>query len=215
VPDLTTYLTFIAAALAMQLAPGPDMALVIGRGIGQGRQVAIWTAIGTTAGAGVIQIPLVTFGVASLVEASPVLFTVIRLVGAVYLIWLGARALWRAGSQAMQPQQASNTTALAAFRDGMISNLTNPKPLMFMLAFLPQFVDPAHGSVTTQLLILSATQKLTGTLVMVSCALVSGSLGGWLSGHPRVVAWQERFTALVLFGLGARLLFADDARAIR
>jgi len=118
--------------------------------------------------------------------------------------------------QGMLANQGHRTpTALAAFRDGMVSNLTNPKPLMFMLAFLPQFVEPAHGSVTTQLLILSATQKLTGTLVMVSCALVSGSLGSWLSRHPRVIAWQQRFTAVVLIGLGARLLLAGDPRAVR
>ena len=214
-PDLGTYLTFIAAALAMQLTPGPDMALVVGRGVGQGRQVAIWTAIGTTAGAGAIQIPLVTFGVASLIETWPLLFTVIRVLGAAYLIWLGVLLLWRAGSHAAAMPRRGTPTALAAFRDGMVSNLTNPKPLMFMLAFLPQFVEPAHGSVTTQLLILSATQKLTGTLVMVSCALVSGSLGSWLSRHPRVIAWQQRFTAVVLIGLGARLLLAGDPRAVR
>lgn len=214
-PDMTIYLTFIAAALAMQLTPGPDMALVIGRGVGQGRKVAIWTAVGTTAAAGLVQVPLVTLGVGTLIESSPALFTAIRIGGAVYLIWLGGRFLWKARPHTVRTAEPAKTTAAAALRDGMISNLTNPKPMMFMLAFLPQFIVPAAGSTTMQLLVLSATQKFTGMLVMVSCAIAAGSLGGWLSRHPRVIAWQERFTGVVLVALGARLLIAGDPRAVR
>src|SRR5690242_18451851 len=121
-PDMTIYLTFIAAALAMQLTPGPDMALVVGRGVGQGRKVAVWTAIGTTAAAGLVQVPLVTLGVGTLIESSPALFTAIRIGGAVYLLWLGLRFLWNARAHTVRTTETAKTTAAAALRDGMISN---------------------------------------------------------------------------------------------
>lgn len=89
--DLATFLTFYAAVLAMQLAPGPDMMLVIGRGIGQGRRVALLTAAGTTLLAALVQLPLLALGVASLVQNSPLAFDILRWVGAAYLIWFGVK----------------------------------------------------------------------------------------------------------------------------
>jgi threonine/homoserine/homoserine lactone efflux protein len=94
-PDLTTYLAFLAAVLVMQITPGPDMALVIGRGVGQGRRVAFCTVLGFMA-AGLIQVPLLVLGVASLLYASPLAFELMRWLGAAYLIWLGVKLLWSA-----------------------------------------------------------------------------------------------------------------------
>jgi threonine/homoserine/homoserine lactone efflux protein len=101
-------------------------------------------------------------------------------------------------------------------REGMISNLTNPKPMVFMLAFLPQFVDPSYAlSVMAQLLFLGAVQKLSGFLVMGTVALAAGSFGGWLSRRPGLIAWQERIAGLVMVGLGLRLALAGDVRSVR
>ena len=96
-PDLATFLTFYTAVLAMQLAPGPDMLLIIGRGIGQGRRIALLTAAGTTLLAAFVQLPLLALGVASLVQASPLAFEILRWVGAAYLVWPGVKLIAGAG----------------------------------------------------------------------------------------------------------------------
>jgi threonine/homoserine/homoserine lactone efflux protein len=92
-PDLGTFLTFYAAVLAIQLTPGPDMVLVVGRGIGQGRRVALFSAVGMTLVAGIVQLLMLAFGIASLLAASPLAFEILRWAGAAYLIWLGVRLL--------------------------------------------------------------------------------------------------------------------------
>jgi threonine/homoserine/homoserine lactone efflux protein len=99
-------------------------------------------------------------------------------------------------------------------REGLVANLTNPHPLVFMLAFLPQFVDPSRGPVAAQLLLLGATQKATGFAVLGATALASGAVGGWLARRPGLVVWQERFAGAVMVALGLRLL-VSGARAGR
>lgn len=215
-PDLGTYLAFLAAALAMQVTPGPDMALVIGRGVGQGQRIALCTVLGFMA-AGLIQVPLLVLGVASILHSSPLAFELMRLLGAAYLIWLGARLLWsfRHGSGLAHARTGPSASALSAVREGLVNNLTNPKPLLFMFAFLPQFVSPNRGSVAAQLLVLGLTHKATGLLVQGSVALASGAVGGWLARRTGFLIWQERFTGVVMVGLGLRLLLSGDGRPTR
>jgi threonine/homoserine/homoserine lactone efflux protein len=214
-PDLVTYLTFIAAVLVMQVTPGPDMVLVIGRGVGQGHRVAFCTVLGFMA-AGLIQVPLLVLGVASLLDASPLAFGLMRWCGAAYLIWLGLKLLCSCRHRSgIGPSASGRASALSAAREGLINNLTNPKALLFMFAFLPQFVSPNRGSVAAQLLVLGLTQKATGLIVQGSVALASGSVGAWLARRPGFLIWQERFTGLVMVGLGVRLLLAGDGRPAR
>jgi threonine/homoserine/homoserine lactone efflux protein len=97
-----------------------------------------------------------------------------------------------------------------AVREGTVNNLTNPKPMLFMLVFLPQFVDPTRGDVTAQFLVLGLSQKLSGLAVLASVAAASGALGVWLARRPGVRLWQERCTGLVLVLLGLRMLFSGD-----
>jgi threonine/homoserine/homoserine lactone efflux protein len=212
-PDPTTYLAFLAAVLVMQVTPGPDMALVIGRGVGQGRQVAFCTVLGFMA-AGLIQVPLLVLGIASLVHRSPLAFELMRWLGAAYLIWLGVKLLRsaRGGSSMGQSGVDRYSSTLSAVREGMINNLTNPKPLLFMFAFLPQFISPDRGSAATQLLVLGVTQKVTGLVVQGSVALASGAVGGWLARRSGFLVWQKRFAGLVMVALGIRLLLAGDLR---
>jgi hypothetical protein len=136
---------------------------------------------------------------------------------AAYLIWLGVKLLWssRHGRSLSQSGAGGRSSPLSAVRDGLINNLTNPKPLLFMFAFLPQFVSPDRGSVTTQLLVLGLTQKATGLVVHGSVALASGAVGGWLACKPGFLVWQERFAGFVMVGLGLRLLLAGDGRPAR
>src|SRR2546429_193935 len=146
-PELGTLLAFGVAVLVMQLTPGPDMMLIVGRGIGQGRKVALCTVLGMTLLAGLVQLPLLALGVASLLQSSAFALTILQWAGASYLIWLGGRLLWTSAGTRIAASMPSQVSARSAMREGAINNLTNPKPLLFMFAFLPQFVDPAQGAV--------------------------------------------------------------------
>jgi threonine/homoserine/homoserine lactone efflux protein len=208
-PDLATYLAFLAAVLAMQALPGPDTMLVVSRGVGQGLRVAVFTVIGMTLLAGLIQLPLLALGIASLVQSSPLGFEILRWAGAAYLVWLGTRLLLSRTGRAAQLPEARARSALGAMREGLIVNLTNPNPLVFMLAFLPQFVDPAQGSVTVQLLVLGATQKATGLAVLGAAAVASGAAGSFLARRPGFVLWQQRLAGALMIALGLRLVVAS------
>jgi threonine/homoserine/homoserine lactone efflux protein len=214
-PQLEILLAFGVAVLVMQLTPGPDMMLIVGRGIGQGRKVALCIVLGMTLLAGSVQLPLLALGVASLLQSSAFALSMLQWAGACYLIWLGGRLLWTSTRTPIAASMPSQVSAWSAMREGAINNLTNPKPLLFMFAFLPQFVDPTQGPVWMQLLALGLVQKLCGVVILSSVAFASGAVGGWLARRPGIVAWQERFTGVVMVALGIRLLLGGDARLAR
>jgi threonine/homoserine/homoserine lactone efflux protein len=213
--DPGLFAAFLLALLVLELSPGPDMMLVLARGIGQGRRIALLTMVGMIFVAGAVQVGLLVLGLASLIAAYPVALTIIRLLGAAYLVFLGLKLLH--GS--LRPSGGAKPVAAVgdwqAVRQGAVNSLTNPKSLLFMFAFLPQFVDPAAGPVWLQLLILGSIQKLTGVLSLGGVALVSGAAGQWLARNGRLIQWQERFTALVLIGLGLRLALSGGAASAR
>ncbi|MCA1369612.1 LysE family translocator [Bradyrhizobium sp. BRP14] len=214
-PELTTYAAFLGAVLAYQLSGvGPDMMLVISRGIGQGRHAALATAFGCVA-AGVIQIPLLAMGLAAVVVSSPLLYKAMQWIGAVYLIYVGIRFL-AADQETVRDVQgyAASTSLAGPFRQGMICNLTNPAALSFMLAILPQFVQPSAGSPALQFFILGGTMKLSGLLVLSAVALTSGAFSGWLSRNTSFVLWQQRVAGSIMIALGIRLLLSPAAPSL-
>lgn len=210
--DTPTILAFIGAVVVLSTTPGPDMALLVSRGIGQGWRAAWYTALGFTL-AGLIQIPLLALGLASLFQSSPVLFDLLRYAGAAYLIWRGVQIIRRSGGRdTLGPTNGNVEVGLgAALRDGVIASLTNPKGLVFLLAFLPQFVDPSSGSVTVQLVILGLLLKGIALVVESGICIAAGGVGRFLLQRPRFMVWQERATGAVLIGLGLRLLAMDGS----
>ncbi len=211
--DLPILLTFVAALFVLEITPGPDMMLA--RGIGQGRRVALLTVVGMIFVAGVVQVGLLVLGVASLLKAYPAGLMLLQWVGAAYMLYLGARMVWSSFGDAAESKRlaATEVSDWRAVREGTINSLTNPKSLLFMFAFLPQFVDPTAGPVWLQLAVLGTVQKLAGILSLGSVALASGTVGQALYRFPRLLVWQQRFTGAVMLGLGFRLLFAGNASA--
>ncbi|WP_437409383.1 LysE family translocator [Sinorhizobium meliloti] len=205
-PDPSTYTAFLGAVLAYQLSGvGPDMMLVISRGIGQGRQAALAAALGCVA-AGIIQIPLLAMGLATVVLSSPPLYKAMQLIGAAYLIYVGFRFL-AAGETGKEQDYLASASLVGAFRQGMICNLTNPAALSFMLAILPQFVHPSAGSPALQFAIMAGTMKATGLLILGTAALASGAFSGWLARNRPIMVWQQRIAGTIMVALGIRLLF--------
>jgi threonine/homoserine/homoserine lactone efflux protein len=147
-PEKAAFLTFLIAAFALNIAPGPDMLYVIGRSVGQGRKAGIVSSLGVFVGCW-IHILAAAFGIAALLRSSPVAFNVVRYAGAAYLIYLGIRTLAQKTNLVSQQLKAESLTSI--FRQGAITNVLNPKVAMFFLAFLPQFIDPQRGSVRCRL----------------------------------------------------------------
>jgi len=211
VPDVSTLVTFIAALLVLEITPGPDMMLVLARGIGQGRRIALLTVVGMVFVAGIVQVGLLVLGIASLLKAYPAGLTVLQWVGALYLLYLGIRMILSSRSDQGSKLAVAYSSDWSAVGEGTINSLTNPKSLLFMFAFLPQFVDPSSGPIWIQLLVLGTIQKLGGIVSLGSVAVASGMIGRWLFRWPSLLVWQQRFAGLVMIGLGLRLLMIGNA----
>jgi threonine/homoserine/homoserine lactone efflux protein len=201
-PEKTAFLTFLLAAFALNIAPGPDMLYVIGRSVGQGRKAGIVSALGIFAGCWA-HILAAAVGIAALLRSSPMAFHTVRYAGAAYLLYLGVKTIVQRNR--LETQQLARESLSNIFRQGVITNVLNPKVALFFLAFLPQFVDARRGSVALQILILGLIFNVGGTLVNVGVAYAGGTIGDLLRRSPRFALIQKWLTGMVFIGLGARL----------
>jgi len=206
-PDLSTLLPFLAAALALNLTPGADMTYVIARSATQGRAAGIAASFGVSAGS-LVHSLLAAFGVAALVARSEAAFLTIKIAGAVYLLYLAFKA-FRAGAQGLHLQSLAPVKLGRVFAEGALTNLLNPKVALFILAFLPQFVDPTKGSVIVQILILGLIFNIGGTVVNDVVAASAGAASGMLRNPPTFSRWLNRISGVVFIGLALRLAFAE------
>ncbi len=199
-------LVFIGVAAIVILIPGPDTAVVTKNVLVHGRRVAFGTSLGVSAGLSVWTLAA-ALGVASVVRASALAFTVLKLIGALYLVWLGLRALCAAGhtETGARPPTADKPAmgALGGFRQGLLSDLANPKIGIFFTSLLPQFVDPGH-SILLPFLALGAVFVLMTVLWLSAYCLIASRAAETLQ-RPRVKAGMARFTGIVLIALGLRL----------
>lgn len=203
--DAVTLLAFIPAALALNFTPGADMMFCLGQGLRSGRRAAVAASAGVSAGA-MVHVTLAGLGLGAAVAAMPWLFDMIRWAGVGYLLYL-ARGAFRAGAvQADAPQ----IPARRAFRSGFLVNITNPKVILFVLAFLPQFVDP-EGAVLAQFLIFGAVMGLGGFLINGGVGLFAGRAGQLLIGSPAAGRWLGRVSGTIFAGLALRLAILERA----
>lgn len=193
-----TLLAFLPAALALNLTPGADMMFCLGQGLRGGPRAALAADAGIALG-GLVHVTLAGLGLGALVAGAPWAFEVIRWAGVVYLLWLAARAL-----QGGQPGDLPQTRAATAFRDGLLVNLTNPKVILFVLAFVPQFVD-ASRPVLPQFLIFGAVLSLGGLVVNGAVGVLAGGAGARLARSAALGRWLARVSAMVFAGLALRL----------
>ena len=196
---------FFLATLALNLAPGPDMTYVAARSLGQGRRAGLISALGISAGC-LVHIVAASAGVAVLLRAWPRAYSLIRLAGAAYLLYLGI-SMWRSAGRGESLQAIAPATDGEIFRQGAITNILNPKVAMFFLAFLPQFIDPARGPAGLQTLALGLLFNVSGTLVNAAVAWLAGSARTLLESRSRR-AWFQRASAAILTALGLRLALA-------
>src|ERR1051326_3229267 len=196
-PEKAALLTFLVAALLLNIAPGPDMLYVIGRSVGQGRKAGIVSSLGIFAGCWV-HILAAALGIAAILRSSPLAFNFIRYAGAAYLVYLGVRMLVQRSNLA--GRQLAPEPLKAIFRQGVITNVLNPKVAIFFLAFLPQFINASRGNVVWSILLLGLIFNVGGTLVNLGVAYAGGTLGEILRRNAGVARFQQWFTGLVFIG---------------
>jgi threonine/homoserine/homoserine lactone efflux protein len=195
---------YVIASMALILTPGQDMIYVIGRSLAQGRVAGLCSAVGVIIGI-LLHTALAAIGVGAILQASETLFTALKLVGAAYLIYLGVRMLAtrevaidaRAGGARASPRRL--------VLQGVLSNVTNPKIILFFFAFLPQFVDPASAHPTRDLIGLGVLYALLGLPVKCGVALIAARLSDRVLRKPRALVWMNRACGAVLVALGVRL----------
>ena len=198
-------LAFMALSFLIIVIPGPSVLFVIGRALAYGRRTAIASAVGNELGMLVLA-TLVAVGVGSIVQRSESIVTVIRLVGAAYLIYLGVRAWRERGRLAITEAEIQPQDPWHAIRDGFVVGVANPKAILFFTAILPGFVDPGRGHVTLQLFLLG--------LIFALIALASDSVWGlaasqarqWFGRSPRRLAMVGGSGGLALIGLGVGIV---------
>ncbi|WP_306112690.1 MULTISPECIES: LysE family translocator [unclassified Roseovarius] len=204
--EFWTLMAFIPAGLALNLSPGADMMFCLGLGLRSGPKAAIAASAGISTG-GMVHVLLAGLGLGAAVAAMPWLFDVIRWLGVAYLLYLAWGAL-RAGPVRGAKVQA--TGMRKAFMDGMIVNLMNPKVILFVLAFVPQFVDPAQGSILGQFLIFGLVLAVGGMVINGGVGVFAGTLGQRLTG-PRFARGLGWVSAGIFTALAARLAVLERA----
>ena len=199
-PSLSTYALFIATALALLAIPGPAVLYVVSRSIDQGRRAGFASVCGIATGT-VVHVVLATVGLSSLVLASRVAFDAVRYIGAAYLIFLGVRRLLTRQVEE-DPEGRAPRTVRDLYTQGLIVNLLNPKTIVFIFAFIPQFVDVNAGHVWLQILLLGLTVAGLGFTSDSLYAIVAGTVADRLRGTPLIARVERWFGGTVLIGLG-------------
>jgi threonine/homoserine/homoserine lactone efflux protein len=198
-PSLSTYAVFLATAMALLIVPGPAVLYVVTRSVEMGRAGGIASVAGITTGT-IVHISLATAGLSSLILASTVAFDAVRYVGAAYLAFLGLRRLLTRGAEQAEHEPAPRTRR-RAYTQGIVVNLTNPKTIVFIFAFIPQFVDPHAHHVWLQVLVLGLSFACLGFLSDSVYALAAVTVADRVRGSG-IGRFERWFGGSVLVGLG-------------
>ena len=204
-PTLTSAYVILATALAV--APGPDVLFVVANGMQHRVKGAIASALGIGAGS-VLHALAAALGISAIIAASPAAFDILRYAGAAYLAYLGVQALrsWLNYSNNLDPDQAVvEISAWSVFRRGLITNVLNPKVIVFYLALLPQFISVELGNVGLQIFLLGCIHNVIGITFLIGIGLAAGKASGWLA-RTSFGKWMDGIAGIFFLGLAVRLL---------
>jgi len=205
--DWPTFSLFVAASLALIIAPGPDLLYVLARGIAQGRRAGLLSAAGVTLGI-LVHTLLAALGLAVLLQTSALAFMLVKYVGAAYLVYLGVKAFRDKDGFAPQAHRQA-ASGRVIFWQGVLSNVLNPKVALFFLAFLPQFVHENGVHPAVQMIGLGLLFAGMGVVFLCFLGYFAGSVGHWLQHRPAVAARMRWVTGGIFLLLGLRLAFLE------
>lgn len=207
-PDLTTLVPFVIASAVLVAIPGPAVLYIVSTGIGKGRRLAVASALGIETG-GLVHVLAAGVGLSAILAQSAVAYSVIKYLGAAYLIYLGIKTL-RSSEDGVGIEVAPNDISWGqAYRRGVLVNAFNPKVALFFLAFLPQFVAPARGGVAAQIVVLGLIFIAIATVIDMTYALASGSIGRLLRRSPRMATGRRLVSGVTYIALGASAAVTD------
>lgn len=208
--DFSYWLVFFSAALALNLAPGPDLIYILSRTIAQGRSIGIASSLGVCSGA-LVHVIAAALGLSAILAASATAFSVVKYVGAAYLLYLGIQSFRSAGASLdVEKSDAPAVSPWQAFRQGMLVDILNPKVAIFFMAFLPQFVRPEIGHTSGQLLGLGTLVIFVAIVVEVIFVLAAAQITGILRNNRRFSVWLDRLLGSILISLGLRLALSEQ-----
>ena len=204
--DFVHWSAFFAAAFILNIVPGPDMVLILGHTVKSGRKAGTAAMLGVWTGA-VGHVVLAALGLSALIAASATAFSVVKWVGAVYLIWIGIKAIRSGGRLFDHDDKRPSQTIVfwPIFRQGMFNNLLNPKAAIFFLAFLPQFVVENAGRVWAQLMLHGALVIVVAAIVEVPLVYLGDKISAALRSSKSLARGLDRAFGALLIGLGLRL----------
>lgn len=202
-------LAYLIAVLVVVIAPGPDNILAISRGLSQGRLAAALSSVG--AGLGImVHTVAATLGLALVLQTSPLAFWVVKAVGATYLLWLGCKAIFSRSLISFVP--AAQQPLKRVFLTGLLSNVLNPKPGLFVVAFIPQFCAATRGSVPAQMLVYGAIFAVLTAVIFTVLGAFAAQLSQALSRRPRLVVGANVGAGLTFIAAGVSILALDRRR---
>ena len=202
-----TVAIFFAASVALALAPGPDNIFVLTQSALHGRRAGLLVTIGLCTGL-LVHTAAVSLGVAAIFQTSIIAFNILKIVGAMYLLYLAWQA-FRAGTANLDEKGKPGMSWRKLYSRGVIMNITNPKVAIFFLAFLPQFADPSRGSITVQMLMFGGLFIVSTLLIFGIIAWSAGFLGEWLKGSVKAQLIMNRVAGTVFTGLALRLAISE------
>ena len=204
--DLHLFFLFLTAALILAVTPGPGIFYVLGRTLSGGRREGILSSLGTFLG-GTVHVLAAALGLSAILAASAVAFAIVKYAGAAYLIWLGIQMI-RSRNQSVD-FSAAPTPGAHIFRQGVLTEMLNPKTALFFLSFLPQFVSPRLGHVIGQFLVLGCVSVTLNTLADLFVVTFAAPLGEMLRSNPRFRRNQRVASGAGMIGLGAFVAFGE------
>ena len=203
-PDIQAFPLFLAAALLVAITPGPGIFYIVARTLAGGRTEGLASSVGLGLG-GLVHVFGGAVGISALVMASAEAFTVVKIAGALYLVWLGIKT-WRK-ARVVEPATVRTTGARQAFREGIVVEALNPKTAAFFLAFIPQFVDPS-SHVAAQFIVLGLISVTLNTAADVIVTYLAAKARAGLARRPSFLTRTRQVSGATICGLGAALLFA-------
>jgi threonine/homoserine/homoserine lactone efflux protein len=205
---IQNYPIFVLSGIILNITPGADTMYIIARSLSQGTKAGIFSVLGISSG-GVIHTLLVAFGLSAVIMISPQAFVIIKYIGAGYLTFLGVNAIIKLRKEIGQPAYLKEEkNAVKIYRDGFVTNITNPKVIIFFMTFLPQFINTQFNKGPLPFLLLGFTFVTTGTIWCMFIALAAAKVGEFIRKNVVVHYTLNALTAIIFIGLAINLLMA-------
>lgn len=202
--SMTHWMAFLSAAVLLNLSPGPDFTFILGQTLRSGRRHGFAAMFGVWSGA-TLHVVMAAVGLSAILATSALAFSVVKWIGAAYLVWLGIKMLLSSGDSISTGDGGVKVRLRSVYRQGVLVSALNPKVALFFLAFLPQFVVEGAGPVGAQLLLHGSLIIVVAAFIEPPLVMVGSKLGAFLRQNRRVGVWMDRGLGALLVALGARL----------